>query len=62
MKLLDRRSLTGGTLVVLAVIFVALVMLSSLLLRGARLDLTENNLFTLSDGTRSILGKIEEHF
>ena len=60
MKLLDRRSLTGGTLVVLAVIFVALVMLSSLLLRGARLDLTENNLFTLSDGTRAILGKIEE--
>lgn len=60
MNLLQRRSLTGGTLVAIAVLFIALVMLSSVLLRGARIDLTENRLFTLSEGTRAILGKIEE--
>ncbi len=60
MNLLNRRSLTGGTLAVLAVLFIALVMLSSLLLRGARLDLTDNSLFTLSEGTEAILSKIDE--
>jgi len=60
MNLINRRSLTGGTLLVLAVLFIALVMLSSLLLRGARLDLTENRLFTLSKGTEAILAKIDE--
>lgn len=56
----NRRTLTGTTLVVLAVLFLALVMLSSVLFRGARLDLTRNGLYTLSDGTEAILDKIEE--
>lgn len=55
-----RRTLTGTTLLVLAVLFVALVVLSGALLRGARIDLTRNNLYTLSEGTESILGKLEE--
>ena len=60
MDKLKSRALAGSTLAVLAVIFVALVVLSGLLLRGARVDLTENELYTLSDGTRAILGRIEE--
>jgi ABC-type uncharacterized transport system involved in gliding motility auxiliary subunit len=60
MNPINRRALTGTTLLVLAVLFVALVVLSGLLLRGARLDLTRNRLYTLSEGTESILGKIEE--
>lgn len=60
MDKLKGRALTGGTLAVLALIFVALVVLSGLLLRGARIDLTENRLYTLSDGTRAILERIEE--
>lgn len=56
----NRRALTGTTLMVLAVLFLALVLLSSVLLRGARLDLTRNGLYTLSDGTEAILGKLEE--
>lgn len=55
-----RRLLTGSNLVVLAVLFVAAVLLSGLLLRGARLDLTENRLYTLSDGTRNIIDGIDE--
>jgi ABC-type uncharacterized transport system involved in gliding motility auxiliary subunit len=56
----NRPALTGTTLVVLALLFVALVVLSGVLLRGARIDLTSNRLYTLSDGTEAILRKIEE--
>lgn len=47
-------------LLLVAVIFLAFVAISQTVFRGARLDLTENQLFTLSDGTRAVLGKIEE--
>jgi ABC-type uncharacterized transport system involved in gliding motility auxiliary subunit len=49
-----------GSLLLLLVLFAALSMLSSSLLRGLRLDLTENGLYTLSDGTRSILDGLQE--
>lgn len=47
-------------LLLVAVIFLAFVTVSQTLFRGARLDLTENQLYTLSEGTRAVLGKIEE--
>lgn len=49
-----------GALAVLAVLFVVLTMLASLLFRGSRLDLTENQLYTLSDGTRNIVSALAE--
>ncbi|MDT8438183.1 MAG: Gldg family protein [Wenzhouxiangellaceae bacterium] len=49
-----------GALVLLAVLFVALTMLSSVLLRGWRLDLTENRLYTLSEGTVNIVRSLPE--
>jgi hypothetical protein len=55
MSVLNRRALTGSTLVVLAVLFIALVMLTGVLFRGARVDLTQDRLYTLSDGTRSLI-------
>lgn len=60
MKTLSRRSIPLLALALLAVAFVALVALDSVLLRGARLDLTEQGLHTLSPGTLRILGKVEE--
>ncbi|WP_395790718.1 Gldg family protein [Aquimonas sp.] len=60
MSVLNRRALTGSTLVVLAVLFIALVMLTGVLFRGARVDLTQDKLYTLSDGTRALINKIEE--
>ena len=60
MNALNRRTLTGTTLVVLALLFIASVVLSAVLFRGARLDLTANRLYTLSDGTRAILSRLEE--
>jgi ABC-type uncharacterized transport system involved in gliding motility auxiliary subunit len=47
-------------LVALAVLFIVAVSLTNIILRGARLDLTENNLYTLSEGTRKVLGEIRE--
>ena len=49
-----------GSLVLLLVLFAALSMLSSNLLRGSRFDLTENNLFTLSEGTLNVLAELPE--
>jgi ABC-type uncharacterized transport system involved in gliding motility auxiliary subunit len=60
MKTLSRRSAPLIALALLALGFVALVALNSVVLRGARLDLTEKGLYTLSDGTRNLLGRVEE--
>ncbi len=49
-----------GSIVLLLVLFMAVNMLSSKVLNGLRFDLTENKLYTLSEGTRSILGKLQE--
>lgn len=56
----NRKTLTGSALLILAILFVAVVLISNLLFRGARMDLTQNNLYTLSSGTRSLLSKLEE--
>jgi len=50
----------GPALILLAIIFVSLNLVANLALRNARLDLTENGLFTLSDGTRYILRGLKE--
>ena len=51
---------SAGSLLLLAVLFIALTMLVGSLFRGARLDLTENQLYTLSDGSRNILKSLPE--
>ncbi len=56
-----RRSTLGtGAIAVLAVLFVALTVLSSNLLRGARLDLTQNRLYTIAPGTQKIVAGLKE--
>src|SRR5690554_8066403 len=49
---------TGLLLLLLA--FIAFNITSNTLLPGARLDLTEQKLYTISDGTRKILRDLEE--
>lgn len=56
----QRRLHSAGSLLVLALVFVALVLVSGSLLRGARLDLTQNRLYTLSAGTSNILARLDE--
>ncbi len=59
-----RQLMTLSALAVLAVLFVAVILISNTLLRGARADLTQNHLYTLSQGTKNILAAIDEplHF
>jgi ABC-type uncharacterized transport system involved in gliding motility auxiliary subunit len=49
-----------GGLVLLAVLFLGVVMLSNVGLRGMRADLTQNKLFTLSSGTSQVLKELKE--
>ena len=42
----NRSVFSAGILVLLAVLFVTLITLSSAFLKGVRLDLTENGLYT----------------
>ncbi len=55
-----QKKLGAMALILLAFGFVAAVMINNTLFRGARLDLTEHRLYTLSAGTRSILSNIDE--
>ncbi len=49
-----------GGLLALAVLFLGVVMLSNVGLRGMRLDLTQNRLYTLSPGTKQVLAELKE--
>ncbi len=60
MKQRNRSVFSAGILVLLAILFVTLTILSSVFLKGMRFDLTENGLYTLGDGTRNILENLDE--
>src|SRR3984885_15425424 len=49
-----------GGLIALAVLFLGIVMLSNNGLRGMRVDLTQNRLYTLSSGTQQVIAEIKE--
>jgi ABC-type uncharacterized transport system involved in gliding motility auxiliary subunit len=57
---IKRSTLGAGAIVAFGVLFVALTVLSSSLLRGARLDLTESRLYTLAPGTERLVGGLKE--
>ena len=59
-KTATRSALTGLGILLAAILFVAVNVLSGSLFQGMRLDLTADRLFTLSQGTRAILAKIDE--
>jgi ABC-type uncharacterized transport system involved in gliding motility auxiliary subunit len=58
--LTKRSTLGGGALLALALLFIGLTVLFSFLLRGWRLDLTENRLYSTAPGTVKILESLEE--
>ncbi len=60
MKQKTRSAYSAGILLLLAILFVTLTILSSVFLKGMRFDLTENGLYTLNDGTRNILENMDE--
>ena len=54
------KSISYSGLFILAILFVLVNMVSGNLFKSSRIDLTENSLYTLSDGTLNILKSIEE--
>jgi ABC-type uncharacterized transport system involved in gliding motility auxiliary subunit len=56
----QRTGFGVGGLVALAVLFLGVVMLSNAALRGVRIDLTQNRLYTLSQGTKEVLAEVKE--
>jgi ABC-type uncharacterized transport system involved in gliding motility auxiliary subunit len=57
---LSRSALAWGGLALAAVILLSVNLVSSVSLRNWQADLTEGNIFTISDGTRQILRSIDE--
>jgi ABC-type uncharacterized transport system involved in gliding motility auxiliary subunit len=57
---IDRGKLAGLSAVLAVVIFLAVNIFANTTFRGIEVDLTEEKLFTLSDGTREILKSIDE--
>lgn len=57
---MKRLLFSGLGLVLIAVSFLAFNSLTSLVLREARLDLTEHQLYTISPGTRQLLANLKE--
>ena len=56
-----RSKLTSSVnLVLLVVVFIALVFVNNRLLSSARLDLTENQVYSLSQGSKQVLKEIDE--
>lgn len=50
----------GARLIAVVVAFFALLVISNIALKNLRLDLTENKIYTLTEGTRSILSTLED--
>lgn len=57
---MNTRLLTGSGLAMAVVLFFAVNVFSNVAFRSARFDLTEQQIYTLSDGTRNILESIDE--
>lgn len=58
---MKQRILLGrGALLALAVLFIGVTLLTTWLLRGWRLDLTENKLYTIAPGTQHIVQELAE--
>ncbi len=55
-----RSNLGGGALLALALLFIGLTVLFAHVLRGWRLDLTQNHLYTTSPGSDRVLAGIKE--
>lgn len=64
MSIMQQTHLRSGyriaMLVLLAVLFLAINLFSNIVFRSAQVDLTQNKLFTLSQGTENVLHKIDE--
>src|SRR5688572_728739 len=55
-----RKTYGAGALIALALLFLGVTILITFVLRGARIDLTESNLYSLAPGTQRIVSSLKE--
>ena len=55
-----RKTLSAAALPVLAILFICALLVMNWALPGARVDLTQNRLYTLSPGTHNIIASLDE--
>src|SRR5215203_3175794 len=55
-----KKLLSSTGLLIAVVLFVAFNILVNVAMKSARVDLTENRLYTLSEGTRNVLANLKE--
>ena len=55
-----KSTIGAGGLAIIGVLFVGIMLLAGQLLPGARIDLTSDNLYTLSEGTQRIVKGLKE--
>ena len=60
MSATSKSKLGYVTLLLIVLAFVVAVVAANAWLRGMRVDLTANNLYTLGDGTQAVLDDIDE--
>jgi ABC-type uncharacterized transport system involved in gliding motility auxiliary subunit len=58
--MLKKTTLGAGGLAIVGVLFVGIVLLANYFLRSAKIDLTSDNLYTVSDGTKRIVRGLKE--
>jgi len=58
--MLKKTTLNAAGLAIIGVLFIAIILLANLLLRGAQIDLTQGKLYTLSEGTKHIVSDLKE--
>ncbi len=57
---MNKPTLGAGSLALVGLLFIGIMLLANTLLRGAQVDLTQDRLYTLSQGMRNILRDLEE--
>ena len=57
---MQHKLTSSVNLILLVVVFFALVFVNNQLLSSARLDLTENQVYSLSPGSKQVLKEIDE--
>ncbi len=57
---MNKKLLSGTALLVIAILYLAFILTVNLSVTGVKADLTENKLYTMSSGTKSILKQIDE--
>ena len=59
-KMFKKTSIGAGGLAIVGLLFIGIMLLANLLLRGAKIDLTADRLYTISDGTEHIVQGLKE--